>query len=94
MFAMQGSACLWTVSVSQDVKRLTLSHAGARRQQVAALAWLRCSGWDEDVQCHLGAGELPKKDVSDLLAQKIVKPVKHRQEQRAADPQDRYENFG
>jgi hypothetical protein len=46
------------------------------------------------VQCHLGAGELRRKDVSDLLPRKIVNPVKHRPEQRAADLQDRCENSG
>lgn len=46
------------------------------------------------MQCHWGAGELRKKDVFDLLPQEIVNPVKHRQEQTAADPQDRCENSG
>lgn len=35
---IRDSACLWTVSVSQDVKQLMLSHAGARRQRIVALA--------------------------------------------------------
>lgn len=46
------------------------------------------------MQCHLGAGELQKKHVSDPLTRKIVNLVKHRQEQRPADPQGRYENSG
>lgn len=89
---MRGSACSWSVSVFQDVKRSTLNHAGACHQRVVALAWLDRSGWDEDVQCHLG--ELRRKNVSDLLPRKIVNPVKHRREQRAADLQGRYENSG
>jgi hypothetical protein len=81
-------ACARTALASQGAKQLTLSRDGVRFQCFAALAWLHCSGWDEDVQYHSAAGRLRRDDCG--LPPRHVNPAKRQREQKVLDRQGRY----